>query len=63
MAELRTPKEVREAKGITKKHICNLLGITRQTLFNKETGRAKFTALEIQKLCDEYGVDILDFKL
>lgn len=58
-----TLKEVREAKGITKKHIYNLLGISRQSLHNKETGKAKFSALEVQKLCDEYNVQIDQVKL
>lgn len=63
MTELRTLKEVRESKGITKKHIYSLLGISRQTLDNKESMKTQFSALEVQKLCSEYNVDILDLKL
>ena len=63
MEERLTLKQIRENKGVTQKHIYNLLGISRQTLINKETGRTKFTALEVQKLCDEFGVSINEIRL
>lgn len=61
--EKRTLKQIREDKGITRKHICNLLGISRQTLYNKETQKTKFSSLEVQKLCNTYGVDISEVRL
>lgn len=63
MTEPRTFMEIRESKGIRASHIWNLLGISRQSLYNKENGITKFSALECQKLCREYKVDILDVKL
>ena len=63
MAEIRTLKEIRESKGIKVNYICKLLGITRQSLNNKESGKTKFSALEVQKLCREYNVDVLDVRL
>lgn len=59
----RTLKEIRKAKGISAKFVYNLLGISRQTLYNKETGKTKFSALETQKLCNLFGVDISEVKL
>lgn len=58
-----TPKEIRESRGITKKHIYNLLGISRQSYNNKESGKTSFSALEIQKLCNEYGIPVSMMKL
>lgn len=63
MADKRTFKEIRQSKGIKVSHICTLLGISRQSLSNKESGKTKFSALECQKLCTEYNVDILDVAL
>lgn len=63
MSEKLSLKEIRESKGITKAHIYNLLGISRQSFHNKENGKAKFTALEVQKLCSEYNVPISEVKL
>ena len=63
MSNKRTLKEIRESKGITKVHICSVLGISRQTLDNKESNKTKFSALEVQKLCDEYNVSITEIAL
>lgn len=63
MEKKMSPKEIRESRGITKKHIYNLLGITRQAYNNKESGKSKFSALEIQKLCNEYDVPISMIRL
>ena len=63
MESKKSPKEIRESKGITKKYIYNLLGISRQSLDNKESGKTKFSALEIQKLCDAYNVSVTEIRL
>lgn len=59
----RTLKSLRVDSGITATHVAKLLGITRQTLYNKENYKSEFTGLEIQKLCEIYNVEISDLKL
>ena len=61
--EQLTFKQIRQLKGIKSGFVSVKLGISRQALFNKESGKTKFTALEAQKLCDLYGVSIADVKL
>lgn len=61
--EQRTFKEIRESKGIKKSHICEVLGISRQSLYSKEEGYTKFSALEAQKLCCEYNISISEVKI
>lgn len=56
--EKKTLKEYRMEKGLKQKFVSEFLGITRQAMSNKESGRAKYSALEVQKLCNLYGVDI-----
>lgn len=56
--EKKTLKEYREEKGLKQKFVSDYLGITRQSMSNKETGKSKYSALEVQKLCNLFGVDI-----
>lgn len=59
----KTLKEIREEKGLKQNYVADYLGITRQSLSNKETEKAKFGALEVQKLCVLYDTDIKDILL
>ena len=54
----KTLKEYREEKGMKQRFVADFLGITRQSMSNKESGKSKFSALEVQKLCNLFGVDI-----
>lgn len=59
----RTLKSLRVDSGIPATHIAKLLGISRQSLYNKENYKCEFTGLEIQKLCEIYNIEIKDLKL
>ena len=39
-----------EGKGLKKQFIAESLGISRETLYNKLTGKTEFTAAEIRRL-------------
>ena len=56
-------RTLRIDKGISATHIAKILGISRQTLSNKENGKCGWTALEVQKLCEIYDVQISQLKL
>lgn len=61
--EKKTFKEIRKEKGISVAHIAKSLNKSRQTIYNKEAGTSEWNGLEVQKLCDLYGIDISAVKL
>lgn len=59
----RTLKSLRIDSGITAAHIAKKLGISRQSVSNKESGKCEWTGTEVQKLCAIYNVEISELKL
>ena len=56
-------KEIREAKGISLAFVAKALNKSRQTLYDRESGKSKWLGIEVQKLCNLYGCDISEVKL
>lgn len=59
----RSLKSLRIDKGVSAVFVAKMLGITRQTLSNKEAGKTEWLGIEVQKLCKFYNVQIEELKL
>lgn len=57
-----TPREIRKEKGFTSKFVAEKLGIKTSTLNRKERNNS-FTILQMEKLCELYGVELSDFDI
>lgn len=58
-----TIRELREENNVSTKLLSKKLKITIQALHLKETGMRKFTAIEIQKICEFFDVSINELDL
>lgn len=58
MEKIKNLSDLRKSKGIKAYYIANLLGITRQSLCNKEALRTPVTCLEARTMAHEYNVPV-----
>lgn len=49
---MKTVRELRKEKHVTRMYICDRLGIKPNTLSQKENGSRKFTNCELMAICD-----------
>ena len=54
-----TLREIRKQKGLTTKYVAEKLGIKPRSLNKKERDNS-FTVLQLQILCDLYGVSLVE---
>lgn len=59
MKEKKYPKLIAAmaVKGDTQWTLCDLLGVTRTTIYTRLIGKTEWTIGEIEKLCERYNKD------
>lgn len=62
MTDLKRLREVIKANGLKLSYIAQEIGISRQTMSMKMTGKREFTAAEIAALCDVLHITRLSDK-
>lgn len=56
MTDGKRLKKLVDESGFKVTAVCDYVGITRKTFYNKINGKSEFTATEIQKLCDKLNL-------
>lgn len=52
-------KKARESQRMSQQEVAELLGISQKTLSNMESGKAKPSVIQLAKIGEIYGLDIL----
>ena len=56
MTNIELLNKVIEEKGVSKTHIANKLGISRNALYNKLQGKSLFNQYEIKAICEVLNI-------
>lgn len=54
-------KTLRREKGLPQQFVAEMLGVTRTTIYNYETGKRRPNIDDLQKLAEIYGTDLAFF--